>query len=133
MSAGVTANCIVVPARPKCHTDQIERWLQARQMNMLSVPYFHVVVAAPKELRAVLRANQRDGYAMLMKVAAEAIVELSRDRRHVGGTVGILAVLHTWNQQLSLLSARALPWSPAAASPTTARRGIPRGSRSWSE
>src|SRR3954469_13331916 len=67
---------------------------------MLPVPYFHVVVTVPKELRAVLRANQRDGYAMLMKATAEAIVELARDRRHVGGTVGILAVLHTWTQQL---------------------------------
>jgi hypothetical protein len=37
---------------------------------------------------------------MLMKAAAEAIIELARDRRHVGGTVGILAVLHTWTQQL---------------------------------
>src|ERR1700723_3584658 len=35
-----------------------------------------------------------------MKAAAEAIVELARDRRHVGATVGVLAVLHTWTQQL---------------------------------
>ncbi len=85
---------------PKCHTSQIERWLEARQAEMLSAPYFHVTVTVPKELRAVLRANQRDGYAILMKAAAEAIVELAHDRRHVGGTVGILAVLHTWTQQL---------------------------------
>src|SRR5437868_291974 len=31
---------------------------------------------------------------------AEAIIELARDRRYVGGTVGVLAVLHTWTQQL---------------------------------
>ena len=85
---------------PKCHTDQTKRWLEARRAEMLSVPYFHVVVTVPKELRAVMRANQRDGYAMLMKAAAEAIAELARDRRHVGGTVGILAVLHTWTQEL---------------------------------
>jgi hypothetical protein len=85
---------------PKCHTDQTERWLEARRAEMLPVPYFHVTVTVPKELRAVLRANQRDGYAMLMKVAAEAIIELTGDRRPVGGTVGILAVLHTWTQEL---------------------------------
>ena len=51
-------------------------------------------------LRDTLRANQRDGYALLMKAAADAIVELARDRRHVGATVGVLAVLHTWTQQL---------------------------------
>ena len=85
---------------PKCHTEQTERWLEARRAEMLPIPYFHITITVPEELRDVLRANQRDGYAMLMKVAAEAIIELARDRRHVGGTVGVLAVLHTWTQQL---------------------------------
>jgi hypothetical protein len=48
----------------------------------------------------VLRANQKDGYTLLVKAAAEAVIELARDPRYVGGTVGILAVLHTWTQQL---------------------------------
>ena len=48
----------------------------------------------------MLRSIQRDGYAALMQAAAESIVELARDRRRVGGTVGVLAVLHTWTQQL---------------------------------
>ena len=86
---------------PKCHADQTERWLHARRAEMLPSLYFHVTVTVPEELREVLRANQRDGYAMLMKAAAEAIIELARDPRHVGGTVGVLAVLHTWTQQLA--------------------------------
>jgi len=85
---------------PKCHTDQTERWLQARKVEMLPCHYFHVTVTVPEELRHVLRANQRDGYALLMKAAAQAIIEIARDRRFVGGTVGVLAVLHTWTQQL---------------------------------
>jgi Putative transposase/Transposase zinc-binding domain len=85
---------------PKCHTDQTERWLDARKVEMLPTPYFHVTITVPEELRNVLRANQRDGYALLMKAAGEAIIELARDQRHVGATVGVLAVLHTWTQQL---------------------------------
>ena len=85
---------------PKCHTQQTEAWLARRRAEMLPVPYFHVTVTVPEELRETLRANQRDGYAALMKAAAEAIIELARDRRFVGGTVGVLAVLHTWTQQL---------------------------------
>src|SRR6516225_5047470 len=81
---------------PKCHTDQTKVWLAHR----LATHYFHVVITVPEELRDVLRSNQRDGYALLMKAAAEAIIDLARDRRFVGGTVGILAVLHTWTQQL---------------------------------
>jgi hypothetical protein len=67
---------------------------------MLPTHYFHITATVPEELRPVLRANQRDGYAALMKAAAEAVIELARDPRYVGGTVGVLAVLHTWTQQL---------------------------------
>jgi hypothetical protein len=58
----------------------------------------------PEELRDVLRANQRDGYALLMKAAAESIIEIARDPRYVGATAGVLAVLHTWTQQLIPMS-----------------------------
>jgi hypothetical protein len=86
---------------PKCHTDQTARWLQARKIEMLPCGYFHFTITVPRELRYVLRANQRDGYPVLMKAAAESIVELARDPRYVGATVGVLAVLHTWTQQLN--------------------------------
>jgi Putative transposase/Transposase zinc-binding domain len=85
---------------PKCHTRQTKDWLEARTAEMLPTAYFHVTITVPQELRALLRANQRDGYAVLMKASAQAIIELARDRRFVGGTVGVLAVLHTWTQQL---------------------------------
>src|SRR5271157_1957149 len=86
---------------PKCHTAQTQEWLEHRQAEMLPVPYFHITVTVPVELREVLRAHQRDGYAVLMQATAAAIVELARDPRYVGGTVAVLAVLHTWTQQLS--------------------------------
>ena len=85
---------------PKCHADQTERWLAARKLEMLPCRYFHVTITVPEELRDVLRANQRDGYALLMKATADSIIEIARDPRYVGATVGVLAVLHTWTQQL---------------------------------
>src|SRR3954454_19995821 len=85
---------------PKCHGEQTRAWLDKHQAEMLACPYFHVTVTVPEELRAALRRHQRDGYGALMAAAGEAIVELARDPRHVGGTVGVLAVLHTWTQQL---------------------------------
>jgi Putative transposase/Transposase zinc-binding domain len=87
---------------PKCHTAQTQEWLEHRWVEMLPVPYFHITVTVPAELREVLRANQRDGYAALMQASAAAIIELARDPRYVGGTVAVLAVLHTWTQQLNL-------------------------------
>ena len=87
---------------PKCHTAQTQEWLERRQAEMLPVPYFHITVTVPAELRQVLRAHQRDGYGVLMQASATAIIELARDPRYVSGTVGVLAVLHTWTQQLAL-------------------------------
>ena len=49
-----------------------------------------------------------------MRASAAAIIELARDPRYVGGTVGVLAVLHTWTQQLNLHPHVSLPWSAAA-------------------
>src|SRR5215469_12933614 len=105
---------------PTCHRDETERWLAARKAELLTCPYFHVTVTVPEELRDVLRANQRDGYAALMRAASEGIIELARDRRHVGGTVGVMAVLHTWTQQLVCIAS-----SPVAVSPTTLATGVP--------
>ena len=85
---------------PTCHRDETERWLAARKAELLPCPYFHVTVTVPAELRDVLRSNQRDGYAALMTATSEAVVELARDKRYVGGTVGVMAVLHAWTQQL---------------------------------
>lgn len=110
---------------PKCHTAQIQEWLEHRQAEMLPALYFHITVTVPAELREVLRAHQRDGYGVLMQAIAAAIIELARDPRYVGGTVAVLAVLHTWTQQLTLhphvhrlvsgggLSEDATTWHPA--------------------
>ncbi len=85
---------------PKCHTEQTQAWLDRRKAEMLPAPYFHVTITVPEELRPALRSNQRDGYSVLIKAAGEAIIELARDRQFVGGTVGVMTVLHTWTQQL---------------------------------
>ena len=61
---------------PKCHTDQTERWLAARQAEVLPCRYFHITVTVPEELRETLRANQKACYPLLMNAAGEAIIEL---------------------------------------------------------
>src|SRR5271156_3495380 len=66
-------------ACPKCHAEQTQAWLEQRREEMLPVPYFHVTVTVPEELRAALRRRQIDGYGALMNAAAEAIILLARD------------------------------------------------------
>ena len=72
---------------PRCHKDQTERWIAAREVELLACPYFHVTVTVPAQLREVLRANQRDGYAALMKATAEAVIE----RPVIGATSAALS------------------------------------------
>jgi hypothetical protein len=85
---------------PKCHTEQTKKWLGKRQNEMLPIHYFHLVVTIPDQLREIFRSNQKICYSLLMSAASQAILQLAKDPKHLGATLGILAVLHTWTQNL---------------------------------
>jgi Putative transposase/Transposase zinc-binding domain len=86
---------------PKCQGDETEVWIERRRQELLAVPYFHVVFTLPKELRPIVRRQQKTLYGVLMKAAAKALMKLADDPRYVGGRLGILAVLHTWTTTLT--------------------------------
>jgi hypothetical protein len=86
---------------PKCHKSNTDAWLQARQKELLPVPYYHVIFTLPHELRAFARLHQKEVYGLLIKSAARSIVKLTADPHYVGGRVGVMAVLHTWGSNLS--------------------------------
>jgi hypothetical protein len=86
---------------PKCHKSNTKAWLQARETELLPVPYYHVIFTLPHELRAFARLHQKEVYGLLIKSAAGSIVKLTADPHYVGGRVGVMAVLHTWGSNLS--------------------------------
>ena len=86
---------------PKCQTLTKERWLAARRADLLPIPYFHVVLTLPHVLNALAQGNPRVIYALLFRAAADTLLTFGRDPRHLGGTVGITAILHTWGQALT--------------------------------
>ena len=92
---------------PKCQTLTKERWLAARRAELLPIPYFHVVFTLPHDLNALAQGNPRVLYALLFRAAADTLLTFGRDPRHLGGTIGITAILHTWGQ-----SPHATPPSP---------------------
>ena len=85
---------------PKCGSLAKEKWLQARQKELLPVPYFHIVFTLPEELNALTLINQRVMYTMLFHAVAETLLHLGRDKKHLGAELGLIAVLHTWGQNL---------------------------------
>jgi hypothetical protein len=86
---------------PKCQTLTKERWLAAQRAALLPIPYFHVVFTLPHPLNALAQGNPRVIYTLLFRAAADALLTFGRDPRHLGGTIGITAMLHTWGQTLS--------------------------------
>jgi hypothetical protein len=87
-------------ACPKCHGEQTRQWLEKRQAELLPCGYYHAVATVPSELHDVFRQHQKFMYGLLMRVSAEAIKELCKKKRYLGGLPGLLSVLHTWNGQL---------------------------------
>ena len=85
---------------PTCHGVSTRAWLAARETELLPVPYFHVGFTLPAELRAIVRSHQRVLLGALMQTAAASLQALAADPHYLGGTVGMLAVLHTWTRTL---------------------------------
>lgn len=85
---------------PKCHGSDTKRWLQAREAELLSTRYFHLVFTLPSELRDIVRSNQKILYDILIKAAVVSLTAIGLDPRYVGGKLGILTVLHTWTRAL---------------------------------
>jgi hypothetical protein len=85
---------------PKCQCLEKERWLEARERDLLPTPYFHVVFTLPEGLRPLALRNQKVLYNLLFKSASETLTELARDSKHLGAEIGFMAILHTWSQTL---------------------------------
>ena len=85
---------------PKCQGQARAEWLAARQAELLPVPYFHVVFTLPAPLAEIAFQNKAAVYAILFRAAAEALRTIAADPRHLGAELGVVAVLHTWGQNL---------------------------------
>ena len=87
---------------PKCQTAARERWIAARQKELLPTRYVHVVFTLPAPLAPLALQNKKFIYGLLLRASAETLLEVARDPRHLGADIGFFSVLHTWNQKLGL-------------------------------
>jgi hypothetical protein len=85
---------------PKCQEDRAQDWLTRLRARMLPCDHYLLTFTLPASLRALARAHQRVVYSLLLQEAAAAVQTLAADHAWVGGTPGILAVLHTWTRTL---------------------------------
>lgn len=85
---------------PKCQGMARAEWLDARQTELLPVPYFHLVFTLPTPAAEIAFHNKAAVYGILFRAASEALRAIAADPRHLGAEIGAVAVLHTWGQNL---------------------------------
>lgn len=85
---------------PKCQALARAEWLEQRSAELLPIPYFHVVFTLPAEVAALALQNKRLLYGMLFQAASQTLMTVAANPRHLGAEIGVLAVLHTWGQNL---------------------------------
>jgi hypothetical protein len=84
-----------------CQTAARDRWIAARQKELLPTRYLHVVFTLPGRLSPVVLQNKKVIYDLLFRTSAETLREVARDPRHLGVEIGFFSVLHTWSQKLT--------------------------------
>jgi hypothetical protein len=85
---------------PKCQGSRAAAWLRREASWLLPADYYHVVFTLPPAVAEVVWQNQRVGYTLLFRAAQQTLREVAADPKHLGAQVGLLAVLHTWGQDL---------------------------------
>jgi Zn finger protein HypA/HybF involved in hydrogenase expression len=86
---------------PKCQAIAAKEWLAEREAELLPVSYYHVVFTLPASIADIAWQNKATVYGMLFKAAAETLVTIAADPKHLGARIGLTAVLHTWGSALT--------------------------------
>lgn len=86
---------------PKCQSTAAKRWLDARQADLLPVEYYHVVFTLPAPIADLAYQNKATLYGLLFDLAAEVLLTIAGDPKHLGARIGATLVLHTWGSALT--------------------------------
>jgi hypothetical protein len=86
---------------PKCQGAAARAWLADREAELLPVPYYHVVFTLPAPIADIAYQNKAEIYAILFRAAAETLITIAADPKHLGARIALTAVLHTWGSALT--------------------------------
>jgi Putative transposase/Transposase zinc-binding domain len=84
---------------PKCQSFTKAQWVADRQAELLPVPYFHTVFTLPHALNTLVLGNQRLLLGLLFTAASQTLLQFGW--QNLGGQLGGVMVLHTWDQLLN--------------------------------
>jgi len=86
---------------PKCQGAAAREWMAARAAELLPVPYFHVVFTLPSAIGDIAYQNKAVIYDLLFTASAETMLIIAADPKHLGASIGITSVLHTWGSAMT--------------------------------
>lgn len=87
---------------PRCQGSRRAAWLEREAGCLLPVEYHHVVFTLPAALTELTRRRPHLMYGLLLSCSSAAVLELAAEPRYLGAQVGLVSMLHTWGQTLSL-------------------------------
>jgi hypothetical protein len=85
---------------PQCQALARAHWLERQAEHLLPVEYHHVVFTLPAELSELALANPTVVYDLLFAAASATLRAVAANPKRLGAQIGVLAVLHTWGQNL---------------------------------
>jgi len=83
---------------PKCQSLDQALWVETQVQDLLPISYFHDVFTLPHCLNPFFLQDPNPAHALLFEAAAKTVIDVCRT--NLGATPGLIAQLHTWNQQL---------------------------------
>jgi len=86
---------------PKCQSTNRERWIEAREDDLLDVSYFHVVFTLPQELNQLFLLRSKTLYNILFEAVKLTLELFAGNPKYLEAQGGHIAVLHTWGQNVS--------------------------------
>lgn len=86
---------------PKCQASAAHRWLEARELELLPVEYYHVVFTLPSLISDLAFQNPAVVYNILFKAASKTLLTIAADPKHLGARIALTAVLHTWGSAMT--------------------------------
>ena len=129
---------------PKCQGAQAREWMEAREAELLPVPYFHVVFTLPAEIADIAYTNKAVVYDALFKATSETMLRIAADKKHLGAKIGITSVLHTWGSAMThhphvhmivpgggFAADGAAPVGPAESGLASGKTGQPKAQSKW--
>lgn len=87
---------------PKCQGLEREIWIERTGDMIPDMDYFHIVFTIPDCLNTLFLSHKNKMQDILFRSAWQTLEKFAFDPKYLGGQSGMISILHTWGQTLTL-------------------------------